>query len=382
VSGSLIDSVRAYALGTPSNAGDFDFNFSEWTSFSLSHSITGPAEASLELGDDTGYNRIEAACELGSSFYVTVNDRSRIVGRVEARNSSLDSGQSSTQQFVVRTRMTDAVAASAPQGLQLKRSSIKDFVLGCYEAIGLEEVDFDFQADVSRDLMTGRTSRGQRTAPNLEPLKEDQAKVNPPETVYSAVDRHLRRHGLLHWDGADGRIVVAAPDDTQEPIATLRSFRAPNGQYNNVRSASREQNVSDAPTVLGVFGIGGGRDFSRARVSSTQFNADLIARGFRRAAVIVDEAVRTKQLAERRARREFSLRSRGLERITVSVDGLSYREGSELLPWSPDTVVDVIIEQLGGALGAYYVEAVTMNRTASDADSTTLSLVRQGTWVL
>lgn len=378
----LLDSVRAYSLGTPSSPGGFDFNFADWTSLSITNTIGGPAEASFELGDETGYGRLEQLIELGALLYVTVDDRSRIVGRVEARDSTLDASQSATQRCVVRTRITDAMTASAPQGVQVRRTSVRDFVLAVYEAIGLEEVDFDFQADVSRDLMTGRASRGQRSAPALEPLKLEQAKVNPPETCFAAVDRHLRRHGLLHWDGPDGRIVVAAPDDQQDPIATLRCFRAPNGQFNNVTRAERSQSVADAPTVLGVFGVGAGGDFAKARVSSILFNEDLIARGFRRSAVIVDEAVRTKQLADARARREYSTRSRGLERLTVTVDGLSYRDGSDLLPWSPDTVVDVVIEQLGGALGAYYVEGVQMTRNASAGDESVLSLVQRGAWVL
>lgn len=378
----LLDSVRAYSFGTPSAPAGFDFNFGEWTSFSLTNTIVGPAEASFELGDETGYGRMEQLLELGALLYVTVDDRSRIVGRVEARDSAIDASGSATQRCVVRTRITDALTASAPARVQVRNTSVKDFILALYEGIGLEEADFDFQANVSRDLMTGRTSRGQRTAPDLEPLKIDQAKVKPPEAIFAAADRHLRRHGFLHWDGPDGRIVVAAPDDQQEPVATLRLFNPPNGQHNNVLRAERSQSVADSPTVLGVFGIGGGNDFAKARVSAIQFNEDLIRRGFRRSSVIVDEAVRTKALAEARVRREYSQRSRGLERLTVTVDGLSYREGSELVPWSPDTVVDCVIEPLGGALGAYYVESVQMTRSATASDASVLSLVQRGSWVL
>jgi prophage tail gpP-like protein len=98
--------------------------------------------------------------------------------------------------------------------------------------------------------------------------------------------------------------------------------------------------------------------------------------------VIVDEALKTKKLAGARASREFAQRNRSLDRLTVSVDGLSYREGSELLPWAQDTTLDVVIEQLGGAIGNYYVEEVEMTRNASQSDISRLTLVRQGVWVL
>jgi prophage tail gpP-like protein len=134
--------------------------------------------------------------------------------------------------------------------------------------------------------------------------------------------------------------------------------------------------------VLGVFGVGGGRDFSKTKIASTLFNQDLIDRGFRRTVLIVDEAVKTKKLAGARANREFALRNRGLERLQITVDGLSYREGSELLPWSPDTTHDVIIEQLGGTLGIYYLEEVEMVRNVVSSDLSRLTLVRKGVWVL
>lgn len=379
----MIDTVKVNALGVPNDATNFDFNFERWTSFQLKNSIVAPAEASFELGDESGWDRVNQLCQLGAQFVVMVDDRARIVGRVEALSATSDAKQSTTQSFVIRTKLSDAMYSSAPQGIRLKRASIKDFVMACYDGIGLgREGDFDFAADVSRDLMSGKTSKGQKPAIELEPLTEEQAKVNPPETIYAAVDRHLRRHGLLHWDGPDGRIVIGAPDDQQEAISTLRSLRAPYGQYNNVLSVERAQDVSQSPTILGVFGVGGGRDFSKSKITTTLFNQDLIDRGFKRTVVIIDEALKTKKLAGARANREFATRNRSLDRLVVSVDGLSYREGSELLPWSPDTTHDVILEQLGGALGNYYLEEVEMSRTADKGDITKLTLVRQGVWVL
>src|ERR671912_1185383 len=126
---SPLDVVRVNALGTPENTTLFDFNFSDFTSFSISSAITGPAEARFELGDDSGYARLQELCGLGAQFVVMVNDRSRMVGRVEATSSPCDADKGTVQSFVVRTRMSDAVISSAPQGIRLKNASIKEFVL-------------------------------------------------------------------------------------------------------------------------------------------------------------------------------------------------------------------------------------------------------------
>lgn len=382
MSRSPLDIVAVNALGVPSNATLFDFNFRDWTSFSVRSSIVAPAEASFELGDETGWERINTLCTLGAEFVVVVNERPRLVGRVEALSSPCDAHQGTVQSFVVRTKMSDAIISSAPQGIRLKGASIKAFVLACYEGIGLTEKDFDFRGDVSRDLMTGKDSRGQSPPKELEPLKDEQAKVNPPESIFAAVDRHLRRHGLLHWDGPDGRIIVAAPDDQQEPMGAICCYRPPYGQFNNVLSIEKTIDVSQSPTKLGVFGIGAGKDFSKTSLSSIRHNQDLIDRGFRRSVIINDEALKTRALATGRANREFANRNRGLDRLTFTADGLSYTEGSNLYPWSPDTVLDVVVSHLGGALGNYYVEEVELTRNASAGDVSRVSTVKQGVWVL
>jgi len=376
------DVVRVNATGTPGNVTLFDFNFQDWTSFSVKSSIIAPAEAAFELGDETGWERIQTLCGIGAEFCVIVNDRPRMLGRVEALSSPCDATQGTIQSFVVRTKMSDAIISSAPQGIRLAGASIKQFVLACYEGIGLDEGDFDFQGDVSRDLMTGKGSRGQRPARELEPLKEEAAKVNPPESIFAAVDRHLRRHGFLHWDGPDGRIIVGSPDDQQEPMGSLCMYRPPYGQLNNIMSIERVNDISQAPTQLGVFGVSAGRDFSKTKLASVKINEDLIARGFRRSVIINDEAMRTRPLADARANREFATRNRGLDRLTVTVDGLSYAEGSYLFPWAPDTVFDVVATHLGGALGNYYVEDVELARNASAGDVSRITMVKQGVWVL
>lgn len=377
-----LDSVAVEAFGAPGGSARADFNFDRFTSLALTNTITSPAEAAFELGDDTGHDRLTDLVTLGARFRVFVDDRVRLTGRVEAVSSALSAGQSATQSFVVRTKLSDAVYASAPQVQRLRGASIKQLVLTLYEGLGLTEADFDFRGDVSRDLMTGKPSRGGRAPVDIEPLSEDQAKVQPPESVFAAVDRHLRRHGLMHWDGPDGRIVVAAPDDTQDPVAFLRSRRGTEARANNVRTIDRAQDVSGAPTALGLFGFGGAANFARSKVSAVAVNADLVARGFTRTVVVLDEGLRSRALAQRRAARELTLRSRGLERLVVTVDGLAYRERGGAVPWSPDTVVDVTAEPLGGALGPYYVEEVTMSRDAATGDTTRLVLVQRGAWAL
>lgn len=377
---SPIDRVTVEALSAGRHGETLVFD--SWTSLQIRSSLTEPSEASFELGDESGYERLAQLSALGTQFRVLINDRPRLTGRVEMYEATSDAAQSTTQRIVVRTRMTDAVYSGAPVGLNLKRASIKEFVLACYEGIGLKEKDFYFTGATSRDLMTGKATSGGRAPVALEPLTEEQAKVQPPESVFEAVDRHLRRHGLLHWDGADGRIIVAAPDDQQDPIYNLWLYRdRASGQFNNVLQLQRVQDVSDSPTVLGMFGFGGKADFTRSKIGAVRRNEDLIRAGFQRNVLVLDEAVRTKAIAQKRANREFAQRNRGLDRLTAVTDGLSYAEGNVSVPWAPDTTADIVATHLGGAIGQYYVEGVELTRSI-EGDRSQLTLVKQGVWVL
>ena len=378
---SPIDRVHVEAYGTSGRAS-LDFNFEDFTTFAIHNSLTAPSEASFELGDETGYDRLAELVQLGARFRVFVNDRPRITGRVELHDAATSFDRSTTETFTIRTKLTDAVFSSAPARVRVSSVSIRDFVLSVYKSIGLGAADFDFRGDVSRDLFTGRTSRGKKPPVALEPIKEDEAKVQPPESCFAAVDRHLRRHGFMHWDGPDGKIVVSAPDDRQDPSYVLRLLKGLDGQYNNVIEATRSQDVSEAPTELGLFGTGARPGEPRAKASAIVRNQSLIDAGFTRRATIVDEAMRNRSFAERRASREMSHRRRGLERISATVDGLAYRDGLDPIPWSPDTVADLYFELLGGALGAYYLEDVQMTRAGDSGDLTRLTFVPKGVWQL
>ncbi len=360
---------------------DQDLTLDNFTSLALLNSITKPSEASFEVGDEGTFNSLMDLTQLGAKFRVVVNSRLRLTGRIEARDSPLDAAGSSVIQFTVRTRMTDAMYASANPKVRTKNTSIKQFILDCYESVGLVESDFIFRADVARDLISGKTTRGGKARKDIDAIKEDQAKVRPPETVHAAVDRHLRRHGFMHWDAPDGRIVVGEPDDEQDPLYRFR-LRRDQGVLNNVKSAARTQDVGGAPTILGTYGTGGGRVFTKAKISAIEENDDLVLKGFVRPVVLVDESVKTRQLAERRTRREMANRSRGLDKFTLKFDGLSYAGNGDLTNYSPDTTADLDIQTLGGAVGRFYVEEVAMQVGTQSSHATTIQVVPPGVWSL
>lgn len=368
-----LDTVRAEAVGV----GVLD----RFTSFNLVSDLMAPSEASFEIGDDGTWAPLEKFVAPGTLYRVYVNNALRLTGRVEVNTIPIDL-QGSVVQFTVRTKLADALYASADPRVKTNGVSIKQFILALFEPLGYAEVDFVFDADVSRNLMTGVSRTSPKAPAELEPIKEEQAKVNPPETIWQAADRHLRRHGLMLWDAPDGKIVIGAPDDGQAPLYFFRSMFGTQGNTNNLLSATYVNDVSEAATVLGVFGAGGKAGFQQAKVRGVVEDIALLDAGFYRPVLIINEGIKTKALAQRAALREATNRNKRRGGWDLKVDGLSHWNGNTSIAFGIDTVCDVRTSAVNGPSGAYLVTRVESVRDPNQGDMTRLLVLKKGLWVL
>lgn len=355
--------------------------FDAFTTLKITLDITSPNEAAFEVGDDGSWKELETFIALGRDYQVFVNDRPCMIGRIEVQDAPVDSSGGIAIRFTVRTKLADANYATADPRTSVKGVTLKQFLLDLYRPLGYTESDFVFSQDVARDLITGKTSGG--GAPiDLEEIKEDQAKVNPPESIFAAGDRHLRRFGFMHWDGPDGSIVVGSPNDAQEPRYRFIQKRGKGGAENNVLSLNRSKDYSEVPALVGVFGVSGKKGFTKSKVRSVIADDDVSAAGFYRPILIQAEGIKSQAIAEAAARREMSARSRRKDAWDVDVDGLSFWDGRRRINYGPDTTCSIVSDVLGGATGRYYVHRVELSRTPNDGDTAVLNVLREGIWRL
>lgn len=363
-----------------SGAG-FDFLCDRSTSFEIVNDLLQPAQCLIEIGDDGTWNVATGALAVGGKFKVTINGQLRLKGRMIAPRMPLSADTGATAQMTIRSVMADAAFASCSPTVNVRKGTLRDVLLDAYSPLGLTEADFIFDASTAVDLMTGKGA-GSRTV-SLDDLKEDQAKVSPPESIYNFVERHLNRHHLSHWDAADGRIVVGAPDDTQAPIYSLRSLQGAAGQWNNIVKAELIYDHEQVPSILGAFGVGGGKGYAKAKVKAVQEDATLTAAGIYRPVLVIDEAIKTQGQAESRIAREMSLRSRQKDAWRIEVDGASYWNGEKLIPWGIDTVADVQCALASGpSSGSYLITRVAIRGDTESGYTTNLDLVAKGIWRL
>jgi prophage tail gpP-like protein len=364
--------------------GDASLLIDRSTQYEILTDLTQPSTARFEFGDEGTWEAIRPLVAIGSRLVVAVNGFPRLTGRLLTRNLAVTADGGATVQAVIRTRLADAMFTTCDTKIGVKNTTLEQIVLAAFARMGLTADDFITTANLARDVLTGRASR-QVPALEIRNLREEEARPHAPETVYQFVDRHLSRFGLMMWDAPDGRIVIGAPDDEQNPIYVMSMRRDPVlARANNLLSASKVEDFEEVPRDLWVFGVGGGRDQNQARVKfvsldPTLFGVDPV---LDRTAVIIDESIKTQQQAEARARREMMRRSLMKDTWTLQTDSFHYWTGTQALPYVVDTVADVAIDVAGGASGPYLVYGVAMRGNASDGHTTQLTCAGRGVWRL
>lgn len=354
------------------------------TQYEIATNLREPSFAKFELGDESSYGPLREVMAIGGRYSVAINGQPRVTGRMLTRglNATHDSG--ATVQLTVRTRLADAAFTTVDPEVRVKNVTLKDVILAAFAKLGYTEEDFIFTADVARDLITGKSSS--RRQAGSEPLesKLDEAAPQPPESIFAFVDRHLARFRMMMWDGADGRIVVGVPDDEQEPVYQLTMLRGPDARANNILSASKTEDYEQVPGKLSVFGVGGGKDQAKAKISFVETDPVLSAvdPSLSRDVVVIDESLKTLGQAEGRARRELLDRSLEKNSWTLSMDGLSYWSGRKPVSYAVDTVADVSAHIAGLESGPYLLHSVKWNGTPDDAHTTEVQAVARGIWRL
>ncbi len=352
----------------------------------LVHDLFDTATASFEIGDDGTWRELERIVAPGEPFRVYLHPGGRdrrllMTGRAEVNEVPCDAQGGTVVQLTCRTKMADARYASADPKTRFTKTTIKDFLLALYAPLGYGPKDFYFSDVGDADLVTGVTKGGKKPAAPLEPIKADQLKVNPPETIFEAANRILKRHHALHYDGADGSIVVGAPDGNAPPRYRFRCKRGAAAAGNNILKAKRTKDWSEAAGEVWVFGGGATKDVTRAAVAGVSVDLDLAvvaaARGhFVRKVLIPAEGTSTRDLADAQARRERMARAKRKDAWEIDVDGWTYWDGSDSVPLYINVVADVDVETVGGsATGHYVVTRVARHLSADEGALSSLTLV-------
>lgn len=361
------------------DAGDFD----GFEKIDLSSDFSDVSSLTMTFGNAGTWRSASRVVAKGNRVRVYLNGLLQFTGRFEAAKVPTAAGTGSTVQVVARTRLADAKVASASPSVRFKDTSVKDFILALFEPLGYSTENFLFAAAAERDLATGK-KQGFTDPVDLEPLKADQLKINPPETIWEAAARVLKRHRLMMWDASDGRVLVGRPDDTQAPLYSLIARQGPASITNNVLKAERITDWTEVPSEIWVVGGTKNSDLQRATLRGVSVDLDLLAVAaatgeFNRKIVLPSDGVKTQVQANAQARRELAARSRDKDAWSIEVDGWTQWDGQRAVPYAINTTSDVDVECVGAeAAGRYLIAKVRRSYDKDEGATSDLTLYAPG----
>lgn len=203
-----------------------------------------------------------------------------------------------------------------------------------------------------------------RTAAEVEDIRVQEAKPRPGESVWSFLDRHARRLGIMMWMSPDGKLMLSEPNYNTGPLYTfVRRYQNDNQQPNNISRGGRITDWESRYGSVKVIGRGGGNDAARARIKAVTIDPEF---PFVKELVVHDPTIRTTADATRRGARELSGRAMDSDRLEFEVPGhgqtTNGRPGDFL--FSVDTTARVI-DEVTGANGDWYLYGRSFVRDAA-----------------
>ncbi len=150
--------------------------------------------------------------------------------------------------------------------------SLEDLIVNVFSSYGFTKFEIDDAAD--RALKTGL--RPQRFSKKKgKPLKKftfpQQLKPTPGETSWQYVIKIAERMGLYIWPSADGEtVIVSTPDYDQAPVA--RIVRQIGTNVSNVISGGIGVHTAHQPSCIIATGFAGGGEWSRAHMKVMMIN--------------------------------------------------------------------------------------------------------------
>jgi prophage tail gpP-like protein len=283
--------------------------------------------------------------------------------------------------------MSDARYASARPKTIASNETFDKFILECYKDIGLTKDDFEFDALKDVSMMTGKSISGGVGVTTFDACKPDQTKVAPPETIFTAVDKHLRRFKAVHWDGANGKIVVGIPDDSLNPKFILQCKQTPRGVGNNICGFRRIRDWSEVAREVWIVGATPGREIAKIPVKGNAIDQDVQdvfnkMGHFSRLVLVPSQDPTNDSTAGQQAKRELSARRQRKDGWEILLDGWSYWDGNEQIPYAPNMTADITADVLGGPHGRHLITRTQMDASTDGGCLTRLTCVAAGIFQL
>lgn len=331
-------------LGHAGVIGDLIRKFPPGTKYTLS--IGNVLQQSGVIDD------IEASGDANGSS-LTISGRDAIAKLVDGRIVDDTSFTNSTYSSLLRTVADEVFGREYPISFTNEQNrTIK---------VGAEVIQSDLPPD-PEVTQTGVTKDRPMRAKNGEPW-------------YKFLRDQYDRAGLFLFAGADGRLILTAPNASQAPCARIVRGKGEPLRTGQVKSFRFKNATSCRFSDVVIYSRTGGRKTGRTHTRGAYEDAEIMGYGISRPLVTHDHKSSSAGQAEAFARRKIAESRRAGRSLIYGVSGHTTigANGRDRVVWAVDTVVDVDDQEIG-VQGSYWIETVEMSR--GPETNTLLTLMR------
>jgi len=326
--------------------------FPNWTSYDVDADVLTPAAAFTLSVADPSPAQIAAISE-GAAITLRVGATTILQGWVDEKVLQSSRGSGDILTLAGRDYTAPLVDCNVPLRWTHRRISLTQLVTLALAELGVAAAVVA-HADAATLL--------------------DYVHAEPGETFWELLAREAKRLRLLLWSEPDG-LHIGRPAYASAPIGTLhRHVTNPGRQLNNVAAAeitwrtsgrrSRVTVVGQSPSSDTLVGTGA------SRITCSATDADLVAMGLSRPAVVEDAGATSYVKARARAEWEVSRRRGEAWAGRYTVPGHGPADGQV---WDIDAVVSVLDDR-AGVQGPRWCSARKFSKSRDAGTTTTLTL--------
>ena len=351
-----------------------------WSEYSVRTSMLDPAD-SFTLSRPFDRDAWDL-CQTDRPIRITINGVVFLTGFIDSGKISAKAGE---LQLAGRDKVGRLVQESAPQisfdGLRLQ-AVIARVASPWFEAVALSNTR-------NRRVVRGRGHKAAAADQVFVDVKAG-TRLEPGQMRWAVIQDLADQVGALVWSAGDGsELVVGQPNYKQSPQYELRHYAPGAGKTSTVKDLTIEESTADRYSRIILLGAGAGTDANYGRpvtsrsgeVKDNPATADGEGLSFSapKRLIIADHAVKSRQDAEGRVRREWNRRAMNAQIVSAVAEGHGqFRGGAYPTLFATDTAAYVQDEETG-TQGLYHVVAVEFRCSRSSGAETTLTLLPRGT---
>lgn len=389
--------------------------FTRFLSYEYDEHYLVPADTwEFTLAADQVSDGDRQALVTGARVEVVIDDNVQSIGYVDDIRIHGNRHAGSVIRVTGRDWMSPAVDSHVdPQTRFSEGMTLDQLLQAVFAPFGMQVLETSNLAN--RNAMTGGNF-GTPTSKKGKPLKSyvlHQIKPYPQEGAFAFASRVAQRFGLWLRPAVDGKTIVCAVPDFNQPAQYELRLKTDGTQRNNVIEWDTTFSRADQPSILFASGFGGGGDFAHTTLRGAIINPlvvlpnpdivgqlmatypglvgtvppmpalisaaqSLMVEPFARPLYLYDSESKDPAQLRTYLQRELSLRMRKALTCKYTVEG--HKIGGQ--PIAVDTMADVN-DDISGIQGPMWI----MNRRFSkssreDGTKTTVELIRPGTLLL